>query len=68
MGMISAAVAENNSQLYGVLDRIYSLLAQHLPSLAGLQVVLDTGALVGEMAGQMDEELGQIAHMRGRWN
>ena len=68
MEMISAAVAEENSQLRGVLERIYSLLAQYFPALAKLQVVLDTGALVGEMAGQMDEELGQIAHMRGRWN
>lgn len=68
MSMISAAVAENNEKLNELLTRIYDLLAQYLPDLAGRQLLLDTGVLVGELAEPMNEELGRIAHMRGRRN
>lgn len=68
MSMISAAVAENNGKMNEFLIKIYDLLAQYIPDLVNRQVLLDTGALVGEMAGPMNEELGRIAHMRGRRN
>ena len=69
MGLISAAVAENNGQIYGLLDALYSLLVRYLPVLADKRpVVLDSGALVGELAGLMNEELAWITHMRGRRN
>lgn len=68
MDMISAAVSENNGQLYEVMNRIYNLMAEYLPMLASMQVVLDSGMLVGELAQPMNEELGRITHMRGRRN
>lgn len=68
MSMISAAVAENNGKMNEFLVKIYDLLAQYIPDLADMRVLLDTGALVGELAGPMNEELGRIAHMRGRRN
>lgn len=68
MNMISAAVAENNDQLYEVMTRIYGLLAEYLPAFANMQIVLDSGVLVGELAQPMNEELGRITHMRGRRN
>lgn len=67
MGMISAAVAEENAQLYELLERICGLLAEYLPGCASRQLVLDTGALVGELAGPLDEELGWKRHTDGRW-
>lgn len=68
MDMISAAVAENNERLYELLEEIYRLLARYLPDYARLQVVLDTEALVGELAGPIDEELGWRAKVRERCN
>lgn len=68
MNMISAAVAENNDQLYEVMNKLYNLLVEYLPALANMQMVLDSGVLVGELAQPMNEELGRITHMRGRRN
>lgn len=68
MNMISAAVTDNNDQLYEVLNKIYNLLVEYLPALSNMQMVLDSGALVGELAQPMNEELGRITHMRGRRN
>ncbi len=68
MSMISAAVAENNGQVYEVLNKLYVLLSEYLPMCANKQMILDTGVLVGEMAGSMDEALGRIAYMRERRN
>lgn len=68
MNMISAAVSQNNDRIYGVMERIYAILAQYLPELSGMQVCLDTGALVGELAQPLNDELGWIAHTRGRRN
>ncbi len=68
MQMISAAVAENNGRMYEMLEKIYALLDEYLPELAGLRVVMDSGALVGELAYPMYEQFGHIGHMRGRTN
>lgn len=65
MDMISVAVAENNGQLYEVLNRIYDLMAEYFPAFANMQMFLDSGVLVGELAQPMNEELGRITHMRG---
>lgn len=65
---VQEAVSESNYQLYQALNQILSLLTQYFPQLANKQLVLDTGALVGELAEPMNEELGKITYMRGRWN
>ena len=51
-----------------MLEAVRALLAEYLPRLLGLQIVLDTGTLVGETAPAMNEELGRIKYMRGRRN
>ena len=61
---VREAVAEGDGRLYDVLEAIRALLAEYLPRLQGLQLVLDTGTLVGETAPAMNEELGLIKYMR----
>ncbi len=68
MNTISAAVAENNSRMYELLNQLYDLLAAYLPELAKRQIVLETGALVGELAEPMSEKLAWENHLRGRRN
>ena len=46
----------NNNDLYGMLQNIVGML----PSLGNMQIVLDTGALVGQTVGAYDVALGQL--------
>lgn len=65
---VREAVADSNLKLYDVLNAILALLQKYIPDMANKQLVLNTGALVGEIAEPMNEELGKIAYMRGRRN
>ena len=41
------------------LDAMYSVVTKYLPRLAGQQVVLDSGALVGELSDGLNRQLGK---------
>lgn len=64
---VQEAVSESNYQVYQVMNQMLSLMTQYFPQMANTQLLLDTGALVGELAEPMNEELGKITYMRGRW-
>lgn len=68
MSAISAASgnAEVAQVVAAVGDQIIGVLGQYLPWLANNKIVLDTGVLVGEIAGQMDDTLGNRAVMARR--
>lgn len=63
-----AGKGENNSgnDANSVLNRILMILADYLPQLANMQLVTDTGALVGELAVPLDERLGIIQRRKAR--
>lgn len=46
-------------QILGI-DKIYDLLIEFLPQLANMQLCMDTGAVVGQIAPEMDIALGEI--------
>ena len=50
------------------MNRLFDLLLQYLPELANMQMVTDTGALVGELAPAMDRRLGVISAHKERGN
>lgn len=65
MHYVRAAVAEQTGGMNDTLMKILRLLSQILPNL-NMQVVLDTGVLVGEIAEPMDDELGKIKERKDR--
>jgi hypothetical protein len=70
MEMIMAAVSYENQEVIAALERqterFMEIFSQYFPMFANMQLVTDTGALVGEIAPAMDEELGLIAMRKGR--
>ena len=48
------------------LDRILTLLSDYIPQLGNQKIVLDTGALVGEIVEPMDDALGERADAKNR--
>ena len=48
------------------LDRILALLSDYIPQLGNQKIVLDTGALVGEIVEPMDDALGEISEAKNR--
>lgn len=58
-----ATVEETNTD-GEILKQILTLLRQYIPDMANMQLVTDTGALVGQLAPAMDEQLGVIARRR----
>ena len=64
LGFIRTAVREENEALTAQVTRIVLLLDRYLPLLLGAiprEVVLDSGALVGELAPDVNAALGQIS-------
>lgn len=66
MNMISEAVAAKNARLEGILANILAFLMEYMPQMAHMQLVTDTGALIGELAPGMDEALGLLARREER--
>lgn len=58
-----ATVEETNTD-GEILKQILTLLLQYIPDMANMQLVTDTGALVGQLAPAMDAQLGVIARRR----
>ena len=54
-----AAGAGGNSEMTARLDAMYEVVTKYLPRLASRQIVLDSGALVGELSDGMNRTLGR---------
>lgn len=68
MGMISDAVSSQNVKLEAALTGILNLLSEYMPQMANMQLVTDTGALVGAISPMVDSSMGRTAMHRGRGN
>lgn len=66
MNMISEAVAAKNAKLEAILANILAFLMEMMPQMANMQLVTDTGVLIGELAPGMDEALGALARREER--
>lgn len=50
------------------MSKMFALFMEYFPQFANMQMVTDTGALVGELAPKMDTELGKIMAHKERGN
>lgn len=65
----TAVAAENDDVIQKVnemFNKLLNILEQYFPEFANLKMVLDSGAIVGELAPAMDEELGNIIRKKER--
>lgn len=68
-GGSSMDIGRLESAINSLSDRVYGIMQQVAMNTAGNQIVcLETGAIVGQTARQMDAELGNIATRKGRRN
>lgn len=63
---IRRAVSERDERLNDTLNAIEAVLNRYLPQLAQMQLVLDTGATVGALAGGMNTKLGELSRQDER--
>ena len=66
MNMISSAVAAQNKELNNTVSNLFAFLQEYLPGMSNMQLVMDSGAVIGELAPGMDKALGKIAYRNGR--
>ena len=69
MEMIRIAVAEENAAMLGKLNQMASLIEYYFPEMLKAMkkaIILDSGVLVGELAPELDAELGKIYIREGR--
>lgn len=71
MGYVKTAVKEETDGLNYNIQKLVSMLADYMPQIVdGIDrpLVLDSGAIVGGIAKNMDSKLGDINRMKGRGN
>jgi hypothetical protein len=71
LNLIGNAVRDENDAMIQKLERIIDLLIQFFPEIIAAtnrQLVLDSGAVVAELAPMMDTRLGIISTHKGRGN
>lgn len=69
MKMVKSAVASEMANYSDSIDRIVNALDKYLPSIpdiAKMQVVMNSGAVVGELMPQIDYQFGNMNRMKGR--
>ena len=66
MNMISTVVSAQNQQMEELLSKIMKIMLQYLPQMSSMQVVLDSGATIGQLAPGMDDAIGKLADRRKR--
>lgn len=60
-----AGVSET-SRIYDMCEKMYGVMMQYMPGMSRMQMVTDTGALVGELLPRLDSEFGEMQHDKSR--
>ena len=66
MNMIGDVVAAQNAELTNTVSKLFAFLQEYLPEMTRMQLVMDSGAVIGELAPGIDKALGRLAYRNGR--
>lgn len=70
MNLIHQATTQSNMAIVAALNnmanRLINVMTEYFPRFANQQIIMDTGAVVGALAPEMDMQLGRIADHKGR--
>ncbi len=62
----ASIVGVDTSRISDMCEKIYSIIAQYMPGMSKMQMVTDTGALIGQLVPRIDKELGDIGYYKSR--
>lgn len=60
------AMSARNDRVASMCGEIVNIISRYLPQMANMQVVLNTGGLVGRLTPKIDNELGDIEYFKSR--
>lgn len=66
LDMLQSMAEGSNQNLIGVMSQMIAMMSEYFPQFANSTVTLDSGAMVGAMAPQMDAALGKLAMQKGK--
>lgn len=55
-----------SSQIFGICEKMYGIMEQYIPGMSNMQMVTDTGALIGEITSKLDREFGEMEYDKSR--
>lgn len=56
----------HTARLTDMCEKIYGIIAQYIPGMSNMQMVLDTGGLIGKLTPKIDNKLGKIGFYKSR--
>lgn len=72
MSMIQQATSQSNNKVVAAIDNMarnaIGIMAEYFPQFANMQMVTDTGALIGELTPGINARMGDAAELRERGN
>lgn len=72
MSMIQQATSQSNNKVVAAIDNMarnaIGIMAEYFPQFANMQMVTDTGALIGELTPGINAHMGDAAELRERGN
>ena len=70
LGNVNVGNSDSNVDIINAVNnlsnRMIDIMSQYFPQFANQQLVMDTGAVVGALASEMDIKLGKISTHKGR--
>ena len=57
---LMSKMEQQNENILGICEKMHSMMTQYMPQMANMQIVTDTGTLIGELMPGIDSEFGNM--------